>query len=140
VNMTKTDLPTFELTDAFFTSLEFRRVPEMPQPLDLKFNVQLKVHRERLPEILQIELKLATFEDQPLTMILELVGLFRSPEDQLQPGSDDLSRFINERALVALWPYVVQMAKLVTSQMGIAPVKIRTPHSFDFAREASEGR
>lgn len=137
--MTKTDLPTFELTDAFFTSLEFRRVPEMPQPLNLNFNVQLKVHGERLPEILQIDLKLATFEDQPLTMILELVGLFKSPEDQPQPGSDELSRFINERALVALWPYIVQMSKLVTSQMGIAPVKIRTPHTFQFAPEASEG-
>lgn len=138
--MTKKDLPAFELTDAFFTSLEFRRVPEMPQPLNLSFNVQLKVHDERLPEILQIDLKLATFEDQPLTMILELVGLFKRPEDQAQPGTDELSHFINERALVALWPYIVQMSKLVTSQMGIAPVKIRTPHAFQFAPEASEGQ
>jgi len=134
--MTEPQLPKFRLHEAFFTSLEFSRMPEIPEPLHLRFSVELKVHSEGLPDALQIDLKLETLEDQPLTMILELVGLFRGSGDQTQLEDDQVSRFINERALFILWPYIVQMTRFVTAQMGISPVNIEVPLQFNFLPEA----
>ena len=123
-------VPAFQLVDAFFTTIQFRRVSEVPDPLNVRFNVQIRVHDDRLPEELQVDLKLETVEDQPLTMVLEVVGLFKATEDQLESGSSGLSRFVNERAVLMLWPYLVQMTRLTTSQMGISPVKLPTPSEF----------
>jgi hypothetical protein len=132
---TESSLPTFQLTEAFFTTIEFRRASEVPEPLHVRFNVQLRVHGDRLPERLQVDLKLETVEDQPLTMVLEVVGLFVGVEGQLEPDSSELSRFVNERALAMLWSYMVQMTRLTTSQMGMSPVKLATPAEFSFFPE-----
>jgi preprotein translocase subunit SecB len=121
------------LTDAFFSSLQFRRVPEMPDPLQVNFNVHVRVHGEQFPDNLQINLQVETLDDQPLMLSLELVGLFRVVGDR--PGLDRsvLPDFVNERAIHMLWPYVVQMIRQVTAQMGIKPVNFPTPYKFEFA-------
>lgn len=136
--MTKQSLPVFQLTEAFFKTLEFRRIPEIPDSLSVQFNVQLRVHSDKLPESLQVDLRLETLEGQPVTIALEVVGLFKGADDQPRPDSDELSLFVNERALFTLWPYIVQMTRLTTAQMGMDPVKLPTPHEFlFFAEEAT---
>lgn len=135
MNTIESSLPVFQLAEAFFTTLEFRRTPEVPDSLNVRFNVQLKVHSERLPERLQVDLKLETMDDQPLMMVLEIVGLFEGAGDQTELNDDEISRFVNERALFMLWPYVVQMTRLTTAQMGMDPVKLPTPHEFLFLPE-----
>ena len=40
--------------------------------------------------------------------------------------------FINERALFSMWPYISQMSRLMTSQMGMNPVNWRMPQNFEF--------
>lgn len=134
INMNGTRLPAFELTEAFFTTLEFRRTPEVPDALNVRFNVQVRVHGEKLPENLQVDLRLQTLENQPVHMVLELIGLFRgNPETSLEPA--ELTRFINERALFLLWSYIVQFTKAATAQMGMAPVRLKTPLDFQLYPE-----
>jgi preprotein translocase subunit SecB len=135
MSVTKADLPVFELTEAFFTSVEFRRTPEVPDPLNVRFNVRVRVHDEKLPEALQIDLKLETPEEQPLMMALEIVGLFEGRDGQPEPDRGELSRFVNERALFMLWPYAAQMTRLTTAQMGMDPVKLPNPLEFHFSPE-----
>lgn len=135
MNTSEQSLPTFQLTEAFFTTVEFRRMPEVPDSLNVRFNVQLRVHGDKLPERLQVDLKLETLEDQPVTMLLEVVGLFKGKSEEPAPDSEELSLFVNERALFILWSYLVQMARLTTAQMGMDPVKLPTPHEFSFFPE-----
>jgi preprotein translocase subunit SecB len=138
MNAIKTDLPVLELAEAFFVTLEFRRTPEVPDSLKVQFNIQVRVHDEQMPERLQVDLKLETPEEQPLAMVLEVVGLFRGEDGKPDVNSEEVARFVNERALFMLWPYAVQMTRLITSQMGMEPVKLPTPHEFLFLPEEGD--
>ena len=121
------------LERAFFTSLQFRRIPEMPDPLQLSILTQVRVHSEHFPDKLQIDLKIETAEDQPLVFLVELVGLFSAVEGKPEPDPSIIPGFVNKRALHMLWPYAVQMIRQVTGQMGTDPIEISTPYTFDFA-------
>ena len=122
----------FRLDSAFFTSLQFRRVPELPDPLQLGIVTQVRLHSEHFPDKLQIDLKIGTPDDQPLMLSVELVGLFSAVEGEPKPDHDVLYDFVNEKALHMLWPYVAQIVRQITGQMGTDPVNIPTPHAFDF--------
>lgn len=119
------------LEHAFFTSLEFFRAPELPDPVDIDVGAHVRVQAERFPERLQVDLKVETPSNQPLTFCVELIGIFGPIENQPKPNSSIISEFMNERALHMLWPYAEQMIRLVTSQMGMNPLNIRTPYLFD---------
>lgn len=118
------------LEHAFFKSLEFFRAPELPDPLQVNVGAQVRVQADRFPERLQVGLKVETPSDQPLRFCVEIIGIFGPIENQPQPNASIISEFVNERALHVLWPYVEQMIRLVTSQMGMNPLTIRTPYPF----------
>lgn len=122
----------YQLESAFFTSLQFVRGPQLPDPTHLNFLAQLKVIDEEFPDKLQIHLKAETVPDQPMTISAELVGLFRLVDGQAQPDHTIVSEFVNERAIFQLWPLITQMVGLVTGQMGMEPFRMPTPYAFDF--------
>ena len=130
----------WRLDNAFFTSLRFRRVPELPDPLQVGITTQARLHSEHFPDKLQIDLKIETPDDQPLMLSVELVGLFSAVEGEPKPDPSILADFVNEKALYVLWPYIVHMVRQITGQMGTNPVNISTPHSFGFkpAEQAPE--
>jgi preprotein translocase subunit SecB len=121
------------LQHAFFTSLEFRRVPEVPASLQVNVSVEVKVHSEKFPDLLQIDLRVKTQDEQPLMFSVELVGIFSLVEEQPRPDHNTLSDFVNQRALHMLWPYAAQIIRQITSQMGVNPLNIPTPYIFDYA-------
>lgn len=131
-DMTQETRFPLQLDNVFFTSLQFRRVPELPDPLQLNILTQVRVYGEQFPDRLQIDLKIETPDDQPLMLSVELVGLFSAVEGQPKPDPSILSDFVNEKALYMLWPYMVQVVRQITSQMGTNPVNIMTPYVFDF--------
>lgn len=121
------------LTHSFFKSLNFSRASELPEPLKVEIMAEIKVRHRNFPDQLQIDLKLETAEGQPLMFCIELVGLFNLVEDQPRPSREILPDFVNQRALHMLWPYVAQMIRIVTGQMGMNPVTIPIPHYFEFS-------
>ena len=102
----------------------------MPDQLNLTFGVEVRVQEERFPDTLQVDIRLKTLEDQPLTMHAELVGLFSLVDGAPQPVRDIIPDFVNNQALHMLWPYMAQMLRIVTGQMGTNPINIKTPHEF----------
>lgn len=120
----------FRLGNAFFTNLQVSRLPAMPDQLTMKFAVDVRIQDHKFPNELQVDVRLRTLGEQPLTLNIELVGLFGLVDGAPEPSPDIISDFINQRALFMLWPYLVQMVKQVTAQMGTNPVNITTPYSF----------
>ncbi len=121
-----------QLNNAFFITLEFHRTPELPDAIEIQFSVEARVHGKDFPDKLQIHLKVEAVENQPLTLFMELVGLFELVDGAPRPDHSALPDFVNERALYMLWPHVVQMVRQVTAQMGMNPVHFPTPYNFDF--------
>lgn len=119
------------LKNAFFTSLQLSRVPELPESLELNLDIQVAVNDKQFPDLLQIRLKLETPGEQPLMLSAELVGFFSRVEELPKPDRSIISDFVNEQGLHMLWPYMAQMLRLVTGQMGMNPINIRTPYMFD---------
>jgi preprotein translocase subunit SecB len=122
----------FQLDNAFFISLEFRRAPEMQDQLELQFSFAVKVLDERYAGRLQIHLVLETHPGQPMKIRAELVGLFDLVEGHTPPDRNRIPDFVNERALFVLWPYMTQMIRQITAEMGTTPVNLRMPYEFDF--------
>jgi preprotein translocase subunit SecB len=133
------DFP-FQLNNAFFVNLQLSRLPVIPDQLTMKFAVDLKVQDQKFPNELEVYVRLRTLEEQPLTFNIELVGQFSLIEGTPAPSPDIISDFINKQALFMLWPYLVQVIKQVTAQMGTNPVNIATPHSFhiELAKQVTE--
>jgi preprotein translocase subunit SecB len=121
------------LSDAFFTSLQIRRMPNIPEPMEIAITLGVRVHSEQFPDSLQIDLKVETAPDQPLLLSLELVALFELIEGHTRPDRSIIPEFMNQRALYMLWPYIAQIIKQVTALMGMNPVSLRTPEVFHFA-------
>jgi preprotein translocase subunit SecB len=121
----------FRLNNAFFTSLEFERISELPERLDLSIGVQAKISEDEFPDRLQVHLRIKTVEEEsPLTFCVELIGLFDLIEDQPEPDRSIITEFVNERALYILWPHITQMVRIVTGQMGTNPINVNTPFEF----------
>jgi len=123
----------FQLNNVFFISMEFERAPEMPDLLELQFSFHLKVLDDRYPERLQIHLLMATHPGQPMKIRAELVGLFDLVEGQSPPARDRIPEFDHERALFVMWPYMAQMIRQTTGEMGTTPVNLRMPYMFSFS-------
>ncbi len=81
---------------------------------------------------MQLVLKVQTVEDQPLSFLLELIGLFDHVEELPAPDRSIIPDFINERALYMLWPYMAQVITNITGQMGTIPINVPTPYKFSF--------
>ena len=125
----------FRLDNAFFKALEFHRIPKLPEPLQFEITSEIRIHSGRFPEALQVDLKVSTAPEKPLTFCVELVGIFELVENQPAPDADMIECFVNERALHMLWPTAEQMIRLITSQMGMNPLKIPRPYEFTVALE-----
>ena len=120
----------YRLERAFFISLQFARPPQMLDATPMQFAVNLIFEPEELPDKFQINLRIQSEPDAPLTISAELVGCFGLVEGQPQPDDTIVADFVAERALFQLWPLVRQMVGMVTGQMGIDPYRLPTAHSF----------
>ena len=122
----------FKLTHVFFSTISCRRKPEMPDNIETDFSIQVKVEPDNYPQKLQVDLKIESSDASPLTVQLELVSIFELVEDLPEPAVNTIVHFLNEQALHMLWPYVKQMISQLTGQMGMNPVNIQTPYSYNF--------
>ena len=122
----------FRLTNAFFSTVNCRRKPEMPANIETEFSIQVRVEHGDYPQKLQVNLKIESPDTSPLAVQLELISIFELVEDFPRPTANIIVHFLNEQALHMLWPYAKQMISQLTGQMGMNPINIQTPYSYNF--------
>jgi preprotein translocase subunit SecB len=117
----------FNLSNVFFVCLDFQRQPSMPSNLALGIVTEVKMVTENYPKTLQVNLRISSQDGDPLKLSMELVALFDYTGNSPDQDKDKFVDYLNDRGLVMVWPYLNQMLKFVTSQMGIQPLNLNLP-------------
>ena len=84
----------FKLSEAFFPVLNFSRAGNLPEPINLQLRIQLQVRTDKLPDQLQIHLKTNTLEDQPLEILVLMVGIFDLIDGEPDPEPKAVEEFV----------------------------------------------
>jgi preprotein translocase subunit SecB len=119
----------FSLNNAFFIAIDIKRVNVLPEPMEVSIEAQVRVI-DNFPNI-QINLRSKTPDESPVKFTLELVGLFDYVGDAPEEDRAVVADFVKEKGLHMLWPYFSQMIRMITGQMGMNPLNIKTPIHFD---------
>ena len=119
----------YELKNAFFVSLSFSRIREVPHPLELATAIEAGISETKFPT-LQLDLKVKTEENAPASFSIHLVGLFEYQGEEKEYNHELEIEFALERGLPSLWPIISQTVKVITAQMGLSPLSLRNPVSF----------
>jgi hypothetical protein len=80
--------------------------------------------------MVEVHLKIASPDEQPVKFDLIIIGKFVLIEGATEPDSGTIQDFVNERALHILWSYVDQMVSLVSAQMAMKPIRLPPPIEF----------
>lgn len=129
--MTATARYPFVLTNAFFVTLSFERSNTLPGEIELPTEGQITVTDQQFPR-LQVNFRIKTRDDSSVRFALELVGLFDYQGNQPERDRGLIKEFVQEKGLHMLWVYIGQMIRIITAQMGMNPIDLRTPLHFEF--------
>lgn len=137
----------FQLKQAFVIKSVFERAATIPDPLELKFHSSIRIEEEHYPKEFTIFLRTLTEDipDPSLKVFVELVGIFSLVEGNNEPDKSIIDDFLNQQALFMMWPYFAECVLIATTQMGMQPIRLNTPYTFNFKRpiaqqnDASEG-
>jgi preprotein translocase subunit SecB len=119
-----------KLDNVFFSQLQFTRIPQMPDDLELPVGIQAKVVDQRFPERLEVHLKAETADDSPLAFRVVVVGLFSLIEGASEPDRDIIPDFVTNRAFYILWAYIDHVVTQTTTSMGMKPIRLQPPIDF----------
>ena len=119
----------YSLENAFLISINIKRKKELPEIIEMPINIETKVSKPEFPR-LQIIMRASNQEDSPIPFQFEIVGLFKHLGEEEEYNKDDGKEFVFDRGLHMLWPYLSQMVRIITGQMGMNPINIKTPISY----------
>jgi len=120
----------FNLVNAFFVTLHFQREPAIPNKMEFQFEIQIKVIDKDFPR-LQVNIRNRTTDKSPLKLEVELVGLFDYIGDNPEQDRALINDFLRNKGIHMLLPYISQLIRIITGQMGMNPLDIHTPLSID---------
>jgi preprotein translocase subunit SecB len=124
----------FKLNNVFFGRVALERAPKMPEEeIKINFEVQVKVIDEQFPDVLEVQLRVETSDEQPVKMNVIVVGKFVPIEGFPEPDHSIVRSFVNERALHTLWAYLDQIVTQVSAQMGMEPIRLISPPEFNYS-------
>ena len=131
--MTQQTKYPFKLESAFFARVALERIPQLPdEEFEIQFSVQGKTVEEQFPDVLEVQLKVQTLGEQPVTIDAIVVGKFILIEGAPEPDPSIIQRFLDEQALCILWAYLDQMVVQMTAQMGIKPIRLLPSPEFSY--------
>jgi hypothetical protein len=119
----------YQHINTFIISISFRRARKLSGKLELPTNVAVQYTEPSFPRI-QVAMKVDVSKDAPVSFSLEVVGLFDYIGSKKEYDKELNREFVEQRAFHMLWVYCHQVAKLVSSQMGMNPLEIRSPTEF----------
>ena len=108
------------------------KVPDKPQ-IEVKIEGQVLESKSR-DNHLEVHLRIVSLDDCPIDIDLEVVAFFERlvEETDLSVMAD----FVNRQALPTLFTIIRQQIIVLTSQMGMSPVKLNAPHQYNVHPEA----
>lgn len=121
----------FALVNVFFVCLDFQRQPAVPNEIALGIVIEIKVVAENFPGTMQVNIKISSHEGDPLKLSMELVSLFNYTGNNPDQDKEKFIDFLNDRGFIMVWPYLNQMLKFITSQMGMQPLNVNFPPEFN---------
>jgi hypothetical protein len=126
INVTKYP---YELIRIFLISLNLRREAEIPSPIEMPVSTEVKFVESSFPH-LQVHMKISSPQDTPISFSFEIIGLFDYVGDKKEYDRELNNMFFSDKALHMLWVYGTQMIGIITGQMGMNPLQIKTPVEF----------
>lgn len=126
----------FSIQNVIFKSVHISREGQVSTPLDIQLFSEIKVREQERPDLLQVDLRVTSSEDSPVTLQLEVVGLFRLIEGEEQPDKAAIHQFVFNTGVFSLWPTMSYMVRTVTTHMGMSPLSVNMP--VDFQRSFDE--
>jgi len=123
----------FRLVEAFIIHFHLRRQPQIPDSVNVEFSASIRIHAQDYPNRFQVDLRLQSETDVPLEIVAEIIGLFDRFDSSYDVDEDLLREFVEDRAVFTLWPYLAQMIRMVTSQMGMNPLRVNTPAAINIS-------
>lgn len=119
----------YELENSFFINLVFKRAAEVPHPIEIPTATEINIAEPGFPN-LQIGVKVKSQDELPITFDVHLIGMFKYLGEQKEYDHDLNIEYTFQRGIYLLWPSIVQFVKVVTMQMGMSPLQVRTPINF----------
>lgn len=126
----------FQLINVIFINLKLFRAPDIPKE-PIKFVIENK--NMDFQDKLQVNLRVRSSENSPVNIDLELIGFFEYLDDNSKKDKDLINEFIQKQAILMLWPYIQQMIKVITSQMGIEPINLPFQLTHESSKDTIEG-
>jgi hypothetical protein len=119
----------YQFLNAFVISISFNRARKLSSKIELPTNVKVQYTEPGFPRV-QVAMKVDVPKDAPVSFSLEVIGLFDYIGTKKEYDKELNREFVQERAFHMLWVYSNQMIKLVSAQMGMNPLEIRSPAEF----------
>jgi hypothetical protein len=129
----KTKYP-YQLVNMFVISISLKRATKLAEKVEMPTQVSIQYTEPSFPRV-QVAMKIATPEDALIPLELQVVGIFDYIGSQKQYDKNLNREFAEERAFHMLWVYSIQMIKSVSTQMGMKPLELRIPKSFNILDE-----
>ena len=124
-------IPNFHHDSTVISQVTFSRKPNVPETITVQLNIQIKiVDNANLPQRLQVNLRAQTNDIEDINFQLEAIGLFDYVNPDTAPTKQEKLDFVRERGLYIVWQSIAHMARLITAEMGISPLNLRTPDIF----------
>ena len=120
----------FELSGVFIAKSQVQRARELPEQLDLKFNIAVNVDASALPE-LQVSMRVTNPSDQQVVIDIEVVSFFHAVNDATEIDRQLIYDFVNKKAAPFMWPYVDMTLRQASAMMELPLLKILMPLEFD---------
>jgi len=120
----------FEQVNIFSIALSFSRKQSIPDQIEMPISIQVKVVEPGFPRI-QVNMIVKSPPDTALSFSAEVVGLFDYVGEKTEFDKELNQEFIQEKALHLIWVYIDQLARLITGQMGMNPLKLKAPIAFE---------
>jgi preprotein translocase subunit SecB len=125
----------FKVLRVFFSQISLTRAPRiMEEP---KLTVHAQVAFAEQPDgkyELKLRLQTPSEGEQPVTILVESVGLFRATSTK-PPSEVTLLRFLNEHMLALLHSQCIQLIGGLTGQMGMPPIWLDWPRAYGLSSE-----
>lgn len=122
----------FQLSNSFFKLIQISRVGQLPDPVNLQLETQIRTREQEQPDILQVDFRISTPGNQPVSINIEMVGIFNLIKGEPEQDLEAIKEFVLDRGLFMLWSIMAQLVKQITAQMGMKPLNVVTPSEFFF--------